>query len=99
LLYFALSGAFFFVPFYLIQVKGFTALTAGAAFLPFTFLMGGFSRWSGGLVAKYGARLPLIVGPFITAAGLVICTLVTPTSSYWTSLFPGILVMGLGMMI
>lgn len=62
LLYFALGGAFFFLPFLLIQVQGFSATATGAAFLPFTVLVGGLSRWSGSLFDRYGARLPLIVG-------------------------------------
>jgi EmrB/QacA subfamily drug resistance transporter len=98
-LYFAMSGAFFFIPFQLIQVKGFSATAAGAAFLPFTILMGAFSRWSGGLVERFGGRLPLTVGPIVTAVGLSICALDTPRASYWTSLFPGIVVFGLGMTI
>lgn len=65
LLYFALSGAFFFLPFDLIQIQGYSARLAGAAFLPFTLIMGGLSRWSVGLVNLYGARLPLTLGPFV----------------------------------
>src|SRR3546814_6805258 len=56
LLYFALSGAFFLLPFNLIRIQGYSATAAGAAFLPFTLVMGGLSRWSGGLVDRYGAR-------------------------------------------
>src|SRR6185437_6631808 len=68
LLYFALGGAFFFVPFNLIRIQDYSATLAGAAFLPFSLIMGGLSRWSGTLLEKHG-RAPLIVGPLITAAG------------------------------
>lgn len=98
-LYFALSGTFFFLPFNLIQVQGYSATAAGAAFLPFTLLMGLFSRWAGSLTERYGARKPLIVGPLVVAIGLVLLMLPGPASSYWTGFFPGLLVFGIGMTV
>ena len=50
LLYFALSGAMFFLPFNLIRIQGYPAAAAGAAFLPLSLIMGLLSRWSGGLI-------------------------------------------------
>jgi len=72
LLYGALGGAFFFYPFLLIQARGYSAAAAGAAYLPFTLVMGVLARWGGGLVDRFGARWPLIVGPAITAPGFVL---------------------------
>jgi len=72
LLYGALGGAFFFYPFLLIQARGYSAAAAGAAYLPFTLVMGVLARWGGGLVDRFGARWPLIVGPAITALGFVL---------------------------
>ena len=98
-LYASLGGLLFFFPMDLIQIQHYTATEAGAAFLPFIAIMFTLSRWAGGLVARYGSRLPLTVGPLVAGCGIALFAVTPQNGSYWTAFFPAVVVMGLGMAI
>jgi EmrB/QacA subfamily drug resistance transporter len=103
LLYFGLGGALFFLPFTLIRAHGYTATEAGAGLLPMPVVIGVLSRFTGGLTTRLGARALLTVGPLIAASGFMLLALPAlfdiDRSRYWTSFFPALVVLGLGMTI
>jgi EmrB/QacA subfamily drug resistance transporter len=99
LLYGALSAATFLLPFNLIQVQHYSPAMAGAAFLPFVVTMSLLSRWTGALADRIGPRIPLIVGPIVAGIGFALMARPDIGGSYWTTFFPGILTLGIGMAI
>jgi EmrB/QacA subfamily drug resistance transporter len=99
-LYAAIGVFFFLFPIALMQVYRYSATAAGAASLPVILLLFFLSRWSGGLVARYGGKIPLIVGPLLAAAGFaVFAMMLTRNGGYWRTFFPAALVLGLGMAV
>jgi EmrB/QacA subfamily drug resistance transporter len=98
-LYAAIGIFFFLFPLNLIQVQGYSATAAGAAVLPLILLMFTLSRWSGGLVTRYGPRLPLIIGPLIAALGFGLFAVSSTGGSYWKNFSPGVVVLGFGMAV
>lgn len=96
-LYCGLGATMFVLPFNLIQAQGYSVVEAAAALLPFVAVMSLLSRWSGGLMDRYGARLPLMLGPGVAAVGFFLFTQTAGGGSYWTAVFPAVMIMSLGM--
>lgn len=96
-LYFALSGALYFLPFDLIQVQGYSALQAGAAFLPFTLILGFGSSLAGDLIRRFSPRLILTIGPTVTALGFMALAIPGVHADFVSGFLPGIVLLGIGM--
>ena len=99
LLYFALSGVLFFLPFELIRGRDYSATAAGAALLPLPVVMGLLSGRAGAVADRHGTRLPLTIGPLVAALGFLLLAIPSRGSSYWVSLLPPLLVLAAGMTI
>jgi EmrB/QacA subfamily drug resistance transporter len=99
LLYFALGGALYYLPFGLIRLGGYSATQAGAALLPFALIMGFGASFTGTIADRLGPRLPLAVGPIIAGCGLAILAFANLNKPYWSTVFPPILLLGIGMAI
>ncbi len=97
LLYAALNGTLYFLPFNLIQVQGYSATAAGAAFLPFSLIMGFGSTFAGDRIRKGNPRWLLTIGPVIAALGFAALAVPGQDTDYVRGFLPGILLIGVGM--
>ncbi|MDB6082941.1 MAG: Drug resistance transporter EmrB/QacA subfamily [Gammaproteobacteria bacterium] len=98
LLYGTLGGLLVLLPFFLIRIAHWSAVSAGAALLPVPVLIGSGSGMMGRLAARYGGRLPLTVGCALVGIGIALYARIDSTTvSYWTDVFPPTLLVALGM--
>jgi EmrB/QacA subfamily drug resistance transporter len=97
LLYGAFGGVLVMVPFVLIKTAGYSGTMAGAALLPMSLLLSAISPLMGGIAARVGPRILLSIGPVGAGAGMLMMTRMAQGAGYWTTLFPAVLVMSIGM--
>ena len=91
----AMCSIFFFISLYLQIIRGYTALEAGAAFLPMTLLICIVAPAGGRISDRTGRRLPAAVGMLILAGGLLLLSRLGATSGLGV-LMPALIVSGLG---
>jgi EmrB/QacA subfamily drug resistance transporter len=99
LLYGAIGIFFFLLPLNLIQVQKYSSTATGAAVLPIILLMFFLSRWSGGLVTRYGPRPPLILGPLIVALSFLLLAMPSVAADYSKTFFLPVIILGFGMAV
>jgi DHA2 family methylenomycin A resistance protein-like MFS transporter len=75
-------GIVFLLSLYLQRVHGYSALRTGLAYLPLTATFFGVNIFSGWLVGRTGARLPMVLGALIDAAGFGLLLLLDAGSPY-----------------
>lgn len=111
LIYGALYVVFYFLTLFLQGVLGYTAAAAGLAGLPASVLLVFFSSRVGGLAARFGTRVFMCAGPALMAVGVLLLATVPGTSEawmlgpgeplppidYWTGIFPGLVIFGIGL--
>jgi hypothetical protein len=99
LLYFALGGTLYFLPFGLIRLGGYSATQAGAALLPLALIIGFGSSSAGAVADRFGPRISLAAGPIAAACGLAGLATVDFDGSYWTGVFPSVCILAAGMTV
>jgi EmrB/QacA subfamily drug resistance transporter len=97
LLYGSLGSLVVLVPYVLIRAASYSGKAAGAALLPLALVLALLSPTIGKLSGRIGPRLPLIVGPLVVAIGFLLTLRIGQQGAYWTTIFPALLVIALGM--
>jgi EmrB/QacA subfamily drug resistance transporter len=95
--YGALGATLFLLPIDLQVVAGYSPLESGLALLPLTVIMLTLSARSGRLAHRIGPRIPMSIGPCVVGVGMALLTRSPNTSSYLVGVFPGVVVLGLGL--
>ncbi len=98
-MYGALSGAFFILVIYLQTTMKYSSLAAGSCLIPITIILFLLSTQVGKWAAKIGTRLFMTIGPIVAGGGLLMLLPLKPGGSFWTGIFPGIVVFGVGLAV
>jgi EmrB/QacA subfamily drug resistance transporter len=92
----AMFGIFFYVSLYVQQILGFSAIQAGASFLPWTLLIILLAPQAGRLSDRIGPRPFVTAGMVILSGAMIVFSRMGLHESFW-GLLPGMLLGGVGM--
>lgn len=98
-LYAGFAGFGFAFNIFLQTVGGYSAMEAGATFLPSSILLALFSGRVGALSTKWGPRWFMTIGPALCALGILLLLNLAPGIPYITGVFPGVLLFSIGLVI
>ncbi|MFC5930844.1 DHA2 family efflux MFS transporter permease subunit [Cryobacterium melibiosiphilum] len=98
-IYSALSLGSFVLAVFLQQVGGYSATLAGLALLPVTIFSILLAGLFGTLAGRIGPRLFMTIGPIIAGTGFIVMLRIGPDALYWSEVFPGVVIFGLGLTI
>jgi EmrB/QacA subfamily drug resistance transporter len=96
-IYAGMLGVFFVATLYIQTILDYSPVKTGLAFLPFPIVLGFMSTRIPKLVARYGFKRFLIVGPLLVAIGLAWLSRLPVDGSYLVNLLPAFLVIPAGM--
>lgn len=92
----SLIGMFFFLTLFFQNVRGFSPIKTGLAFLPLSVSIIVVSGMMMQLIPKIGQRLPLVLGTTLITVSLVWLTFIKADSTYLTDLLGPMLLYGIG---
>jgi predicted MFS family arabinose efflux permease len=90
-------STFFFVTLYMQEVLHFSALRAGAAYVPVAAIVAVGAAGGSGLISRIGTRPLIVAGSVIAAGGIFWVSRIPAHGYYWTGIFPAMMVMGIGL--
>ena len=95
--YAGLIGGLFFLPLYLQQIAGYSALDSGLATTPISIVLFILSPRFGRIASDTGPRLPMSAGPIVAGLGMLLMLRTGPDGDYLADILPAILVFALGL--
>ena len=90
-------SVFFFITLYMQNVLGFSPLRAGSAYVPVALMVAISAGIGTGLIPRTGSRPLMVAGALIAAGGVYWLSRIPVHGYYWTDLFPGLVIMALGL--
>lgn len=93
----AMFAMFFFISLYVQQVLGFSPVKTGLCFMPVPFVIGIVATNMAKIVGKIGYKIPIVTGAICVSIALFYMSRIQVGSDYWTAIFPGLVILALGM--